>query len=718
MSVQKSVYLVEDMCCADEQRVIEKRLRAMEGIESYSFNLVARKLYITHTRSDAEIREALKTAGFDSCPLHTEKTAPLSDRSVHYGKPAGLMDFLRTHGETLVSLVLAALGIALDHSGAGQTASHAVLALAILAGGRKTARRAVSALRTFTFDMNVLMSAAVVGALILGKWEEGAAVIALYALSQLLEEAAMRRTRRAISTLLESAPRTASVLKEGNETTVALEELRPGDVVKIRPGEKIPADGTVRSGRSTVDQSAITGESLPAEKIPGSMVYAGTLNARGTLEVTVSRTGPDTTMAQIIHLVEKAQTERAPSQRFIDRFASVYSPSVMGLAIAIALLPPLLFGASFTLWFYRALVLLVIACPCALVISTPVTIISGLTSAARRGILIKGGRVLEEAGRIRAVAFDKTGTLTYGTPTVTDIVAVNGLNEQALVHIAALGEQHSEHVLADAIVRKASEMGIAFGEEEVAFEAVPGKGIVMTIDGTPYAVGSRAFLESQGVGFSEISARLEDFEREGKTVIALGSGTKLLGAIAVADLVRHESREAFPSLASSGLIEHTVLLSGDNPKAAGAVAYALGIREAIGELLPHEKVEEVKRLRERYGSVAMVGDGINDAPALAAATVGIAMGGTASDAAMETADVVLMHNDLRSVETLIGISRRTMRMLKQNVAIALCAKAVFLVLGLLGMATLWMAVVADDGVTLLVVANSLRLLRMPARPLS
>jgi Zn2+/Cd2+-exporting ATPase len=700
MHVQKSVYLVDGMCCADEQRVIEKRLRTVEGIEAFSFNLVANKLYVTHSLSESDIPPILKSAGFSASLLAS------TGRTARRSAPA----YLRTHIPTLAALVLTALAIMLESLGVSAVIVRIVLGVAIVWGGWKTGRKALAGLRSFTFDMNVLMSAAVLGALALGKWSEAAAVIALFALSQLLEELSLARTRRAISTLLESAPRTASVLRDGNEFTVALDDVRVNDTVKIRPGEKIPADGIVTLGHSSVNQSAITGESLPSEKIAGSRVYAGTLNERGTLEITVERTGSDTTMAHIIHLVEQAQSERAPAQRFIDRFAAVYSPSVMALAVLIAVLPPIVVHAEFGLWFYRALVLLVIACPCALVISTPVTIISGLTAAARNGILIKGGRVLEESASIRALAFDKTGTLTYGTPAVTDIFPLDGLDAERLLRLAALGEQHSEHVLAEAILRKAAEMHVAIDGGLGTFEAFPGKGISIVIDRERYFVGNRAFLQEQGIDVSGAGERLDRFEREGKTVIAVGSAKTLLGAIAVADIIRRESREACTLLQRHG-IEHTVLLSGDNEIVVRGVADALGIDEAQGGLLPEQKVEAVRLLRKRFGNVAMVGDGINDAPALASSTVGIAIGDGGIDAVMETADVILMKNDLRALTTLFWISKRTMRVLKQNIAIALCAKAVFLLLGVAGLATLWMAVIADDGVTLLVVFNALRLLK-------
>ncbi|HLP18534.1 MAG TPA: cation-translocating P-type ATPase [Bacteroidota bacterium] len=715
---RKSVYLVEGLCCADEQRVIEKRLRTIDGIESYSFNLVAKKLYVTHSLDDAEIPMILKDAGFSACPLtagRSRATGGNDDKEALRGTALGPL--LRRHSETIGALVLTALGIGLDWQGGTPIAIvRSVLALAIGYGGWKTLKKAIAALKTFTFDMNVLMSSAVTGAAALGKWNEAAAVIALYALSQLLEEVSMARTRRAISSLLESAPRTVSVLRQGREAVIELDELEAGDRLKVRPGEKIAADGTVARGESTVNESAITGEALPVYKSEGARVYAGTINERGMLEISVERTGDDTTMARIIHLVEQAQSERAPAQRFIDRFASIYSPAILALAVAIACVPPLLVHAEFTLWFYRALVLLVIACPCALVISTPVSIISGLTAAARSGILIKGGKFLEASASIRALAFDKTGTLTYGTPTVTDLYTTNGLASDELVKLAALGEQHSEHVLADAIMRKAAAMHITIESEPTdAFEAFPGKGIAMTIASASYAVGSRAFLRERGIAVqADAEARLDHFEREGKTVIVVADRERVLGAIAVADRIRSESREAIEHLRAHSGIEQTILLSGDNQSSAERVAHLLGIDHAMGGLLPEQKVEAVKRLREHYnrGHVAMVGDGINDAPALASASIGIAMGMNGSDVAMETSDIVLMHNDLRALALLVAIGKRTMRILKQNIAIALCTKAIFLLLAVLGMATLWMAVVADDGVTLIVVANSFRLLSL------
>jgi Cd2+/Zn2+-exporting ATPase len=480
-------------------------------------------------------------------------------------------------------------------------------------------------------------------------------------------------------------------------------------VIIVKPGEKVPLDGTVLVGTSGVNQAPITGEALPVEKGPGAEVYAGTINGDGALEVRVTRLRRDSTMARIINLVEVAQAQRAPSQTFVERFAKYYTPSVIAVAAAIAVVPPVVFGLPFDTWLYRALVLLVISCPCALVISTPVSIVSALAGAARAGVLIKGGVHLERTARVRAVAFDKTGTLTRGRLEVVDVIPLNGTAPRDLLALAAALESRSEHPLARAIVRKAAAEGLAVAAAD-GFRALPGLGAEATLDGQALLVGSHRLFEERGLCTPAIDARLERLGHEGRTAVLVARGNVPLGIIGLADATRSAGREAVDRLRRQG-VERVVMLTGDNAHTARAIAEQLGIEDYLAELLPADKVKAVTALRQRYGAVAMVGDGVNDAPALAAADVGIVMGAAGSDAALETADVALMADDLLKVPYLLRLGRRTLRNIQVNIAFSLGLKALFLALAVGGAATLWMAVVADMGASLLVIANGLRLLR-------
>jgi Cd2+/Zn2+-exporting ATPase len=696
---QYSVLYIREMCCADEQRSIEKKLRSLPYVKSYNFNLVARKLYVTHSLSTDSLISALKDVGFVAKTFSNQMEAPAS--------------FFGRNSTTVVSLVAASFtltGIGLSWFGVDEHSLIPIFTIAIIVGGWKIAVKGWKAATVFSLDMNALMSIAVLGAMAIGKWEEGAVVIVLFAFAQVLEEMSMRRTRKALSSLLEIAPTMATVRRDFFEVNVPIEEVEIDDIIVIRPGERIPVDGEVVKGHSFVNQAAITGESVPAEKILGSAVYAGTMNEQGSLEIKTMKAGKDTTLAHIVHLVEEAQAQRSPSQDFVGRFAKVYTPVVIGTALLVGLVPPLYFAQGFGEWFYRALVLLVIACPCALVISTPVAIVSGLTAAARQGILIKGGRYLEEAAKIKAILFDKTGTLTYGAPSVTDILELNSIPAKEILRIAALGEMKSEHSLASAIVAKAQDEELDLTANVDHFEAIAGRGIIIHLDDVEYIVGSHQFVEERGLCSPAVESQIGILEAQGKTTIVVCTRSGALGIIAVADAIRNESRGAIRDLKKSG-IQKIVMLSGDSNVVAHSAAASLGIEDCFAEFMPTDKVAFAKDMVARYGSVAMVGDGINDAPALAASSLGIAMGGTGTDVALETADVVLVKDNLSKISSLISIGKKSMAVVKQNIALALAVKAVFLLLGVLGFASLWMAVVADDGVTLIVVLNSLRLLR-------
>ena len=577
------------------------------------------------------------------------------------------------------------------------------------AGGIYTVRRALSAARALSLDINVLMLVAVAGAVAIGEWSEAAAVLFLFALAQLLETRSMERARHAIRALMQLAPAKALVRRGGAEVLVGVDGLAVGDTILVRPGEKIAMDGVVIEGASDVNQAPITGESVPVEKLPGSEVFAGTINGHGALDVRVTKLRPDTAMARIINLVEVAQAQRAPAQAFVERFARYYTPAVLVVAAAIAIVPPIAFAEPLVPWLYRALVLLVISCPCALVISTPVSIVSALASAAKHGVLVKGGVHLERTAAVRAVAFDKTGTLTTGRPEVVDVVPVNGASAEEIVRLAAALEARSEHPIARAIHRYARAAGLA-GNGAEGFQALPGLGAEARVGATTVIVGSHRLFEERGLCSAAIDAKLQQLAALGRTPVLVARDRTTIGIVALADATRASGAEAVRRLRQEG-IERIVLLTGDSNETARAVASELGMDEYRAELLPHDKVRAVADLRRRYGHVAMVGDGVNDAPALAAADIGIAMGAIGSDAALETADVALMSDDLEKVPYLVRLGRRTVANVKTNVAIALGLKAVFLGLAVAGLATLWMAVVADMGASLLVIGNGLRLLK-------
>jgi len=579
------------------------------------------------------------------------------------------------------------------------------------------ARRALAALRIWVLDINVLMVIAVVGAGALGEWLEAAAVIWLFGIAEWLERRSLERSRHAIRALMTITPESATVRRPGEgDVTVGVDDVVPGDLVVVRPGERIPVDGVVAAGNSSVDQSPVTGESWPSEKTAGDTVFAGTVNGTGALDVTASRAASDSTLARIVRLVDRAQRDRAPVQSFVDRFARRYTPVIVVLAVGVAFLPPTFAAGpagwteAFGVWSYRALALLVVACPCALVISTPVSVVSGLTAAARAGVLIKGGSHLERLAAIRCVAFDKTGTLTHGRVTVTDIVGVDGRSSDGVLSVAAALESRSEHPIGRAIVTRARQTGIAFGPGE-GFRALPGLGAEATVAAEPAIVGSHRLFEERRLCTPDLHVRIDEVEGRGATPVLVGHGGAAVGVIGLADELRETGRETIEGLRTSG-VTHVALLTGDREAAAAVAREATGADETLAELMPEEKVRHLDRLRRRHGPVAMVGDGINDAPALAAADVGIAMGAAGSDVALETADVALMSDDLSRLPFAIRLGQRTLRNVRQNVAVALGLKLAFVVLAVGGLATMWMAVLADTGASLLVTANALRLLRV------
>jgi Cd2+/Zn2+-exporting ATPase len=700
----ESIFRIEGMDCHEEVTILERRLKRLAGLEDLSADVMGQRLRVKYDAarlSVAVIADAVAETGMRAWLEHEEPLgAPASEARARQA-------LVVMSGASLAAGFVAAL------AGWPWPIAPALFAAAVLTGGIYTVRRALSAARAFTLDINVLMLVAVVGAAAIGEWSEAATVVFLFALAQLLEARSMDRARRAIRALMDLAPADALVRRQGDEVRVAVDDVAVGEVIVVRPGQKIPLDGDVVAGESHVNQAPVTGESLPADKRPGDRVFAGTINGRGALEIRVTRLKRDSTLVRIIHLVERAQAQRAPTQAFVDRFAKYYTPAVLILALVVAAVPPLAaYGsasAGFETWLYRALVLLVISCPCALVISTPVSIVSALAAAARRGVLIKGGIHLERTGTIQCVAFDKTGTLTRGVLDVVDVVTVDGLSRHEVVRLAAALAARSHHPIDRAILRHATDEGMVVTPAE-AVHSMPGLGAEGRIDGHVICVGSHRLFEERRLCSPDLERHLVGAAAGGRTAVLVAQDERPVGIIAVADRVRESGAGAVDLLRQHG-IAHLVLLTGDNEATARNLARELGLDEFHAELLPEDKVAAVHRLRARYGAVAMIGDGVNDAPALAAADVGIAMGVAGSDVALETADVALMADELLKLPYTVRLSRATLRNIKANIAVSLGLKGIFLALALAGMATLWMAVIADMGASLLVIANGLRLLR-------
>lgn len=696
MNDARSTFVVSGVCCATEEAVLRKRLDGAIGTAAYRFNVVTCELRVIGGVDTRKVETLVRQAGFRA----REKRAIVPEQG-----------FVQRHREALVTAGAAGFFLLGAAGNIGTPVDLALYLLAIFLGGWKIFWKAFAALRTGVLDMNVLMTTAVVGAAAIGKWSEGAAVVILFSVALMLESYSTARTRRAVQSLLSLSPQQASVVRGGQEQAIDARAIAPGEVIVIRPGERVPLDGTVIEGNSTVNESAITGESEPVSKMRGSELFAGSINDRGILRITVSRHYDDTALAHILQLIEDAEQQRAPMQDFIDRFARIYTPAVLTLALLVAAIPPLLLSQPPLEWVYRALVLLVIACPCALVISTPVTIVSALTNAARRGVLIKGGRHIEHLSRINAVAFDKTGTLTEGRPRLTDIVALNTLSRDRILQVAAALEYRSEHHLADAILDEAARSGVDHSSVQVSdFEALPGRGVRAVVEGQTFFLGNERLGREEQFLDANALKRVGEFLREGKTPMILGSGGEAISILAVQDSTRHHSKATIERLRALG-VKHFRLLSGDQERVVDALADELSIDRAAGHLLPAEKVRAVQEMMEQYGTVAMVGDGVNDAPALAVSTVGIAMGVAGSDAALETADVVLMSDNLSKLPYVFALSSKAMTIIRQNIALALGIKSVFLVLSLAGISTLWMALLADDGAALAVILNGLRILR-------
>lgn len=689
-SERTQVFRVAGLDCAGEAAVIEAGLRGVAGVCSVRASGFTGKATVVHTLSAGEVEQALARLGFAAQEAGGPPPGP--DRAV----------------DTFAALGLAGAGFAA--SWLAPALAPALFAAASVTGGVRVARKGLRQAMQRTLDMNVLMTVAVLGALAIGEWAEAATTVVLFSFAQWLEARSLARARRAIGGLMSLAPETALVRRAEGERRVAASEVRAGEPIVVGPGERVPLDGLVAEGTSELDESPLTGESRAVPKGPGGEVFAGSINGSGVLLVQVSRKASETTLARIIRRVEEAQSSRAPSQGFVERFARVYTPAVVCLAVAVAALPPLFLGGGFGDWAYRALVLLVIACPCSLVISTPVSIVSALTAASRRGALVKGGAHLEAVGRVRCVAFDKTGTLTRGVPRVTDVVPAPGRSRADVLGLAAAVERRSHHPIGAALLDAARREAVE-PRQAADIVALPGLGMRGRCDGVEVLVGSHRLFEERGRCDHCLDDDLLRLESEGKTAVLVGTdvaGCGLVGAVAVADELRPEAEPAVAALHALGI--RVALLSGDNARTADAIGERLRIEERGAGLLPEDKLRRVAELQRQSGPTAMVGDGVNDAPALAAASVGIAMGVRGSDAALETADIALMSDDLRRVPELIDLGRRTARVIRQNIGLSLAVKGIVLCLALAGHGSLWAAVAADMGASLAVIGNGLRLL--------
>ena len=698
---------VTGLDCAQCAVNLEKAVGTLEGMVDVKVDFGASRLDYTHEEESglAElVVRRIEEAGYgvETGSEITQGETP--------SEAMGRGEWLKEHRRDLtltVSGFLLVAAFALSRVGISSTYAPVVYALVITLAGLPVVRRGVAALRRArTLDINALMTIAVVGSMVLGEWAEGAVVVFLFSLGNALEAHTMERARRSIRSLMDLAPRRALLIGENEEKWVPVDRLSVGDTILVKPGATIPMDGAIVEGVSTLNQAPITGESLPVDVQVSDPVHAGTINGPGALQIRVTKLVQDNTISRAIQMVAEAQARRAQAQRFVDRFARYYTPGVIALAVTLAVVPPLFLDGAWAEWVRRGLVILVISCPCALVISTPVAIVSAIGSAVRSGVLIKGGVHLEQVAKIKVVAFDKTGTLTVGEPRVAYVVSLDGDSEDEVLSLAASVESRSEHPLAQSIVAEAERRGVAFPPALNA-RAVVGHGITAEVEGRTVRVGNRSLFDGTNAISPEVEGRLEEIERQGKTAVLVGDPNGVRGVLALADAVRQESRSVVSALRELGIVQ-TVMLTGDNDVVARAIARDVGVDAYQAELLPEDKVSAIEALGEKYGEVAMVGDGVNDAPALATASVGIAMGAIGTDTALETADIALMGDALGRIPYLVELGRKTMRLIRQNIGLSLAVKFAFLLLSMLGYATLWMAVFADTGISLVVTLNGLR----------
>jgi len=697
---------VKNMDCADEIKAINEALK-FDGIFKVQANLMSSTVQILHL---PEISQEKLKAKIETTIVKVIESSSSAEQGLFHNNKNRIWTVIAAGLFLVCGLVIEWFFSNLNPF------RISFYLFTIVLGGSLVFPKAWGSLKRKSLDMNVLMTVAAIGALAIREYAEAAAVVFLFAFSELLESLSVQRARRAISELLNVAPSTAAVIGEDARVqNVAVETVQLGQVIRVMAGELIALDGVVKMGTSSVNQAALTGESIPLEKNPGDEVFAGTINQDGTLDIEVTKIFKETKISQVIRMVEEAQSQKAQSQKFVDRFAEIYTPAVMLLAALTCVLPPLVLGLSWQEWFYKSLVLLVIACPCALVISTPVAVVSGITALARKGVLVKGGAVLEALATIKAIALDKTGTLTEGAPQIRKIVSVSSISEKEILKIAASLETHSTHPLAKAVLQAAQEEKIEIFEIN-DFKNLSGKGIEASISDHRYLLANHRYVHELGICSSDLEMTLQELEEQAYSVIIVGHKPhencegEVLGIIALGDKIRENVQETLKKIRQEN-VEHIIVLSGDNNKTAQAVAKSVQIAEVYGDLLPADKLTKIESLMRKYQNVAMVGDGINDAPAMAKASIGIAMGLAGSDTAIETADMVLMKDDLSQVPSALRLGKRTLDIIKFNISFALITKALFLVLTFVGYTNLWIAVAADTGAALLVILNSMRLLK-------
>ncbi|HWO97465.1 MAG TPA: heavy metal translocating P-type ATPase, partial [Bacillus sp. (in: firmicutes)] len=690
-------YVIEGMDCGACAKSLENHLRNVPSVREVNVNFSTGKMQIEHENSIEEIKKEVEKAGYKATFVSSPRQTFETENNQGENRPL------------IASGIFIALGFLGPYAGVSDIVTTLLYAAAIVMSGYKPSKSAYYAIKSRSLDMNVLMSIAVVGAAIIGEWLEGATIVWLFALGAALQARSIEQTRKSIRNLMNLAPPEAWVKEDGKLAKKAVEEISVGQIIVVKPGEKIPLDGDITAGQSSVNEAPITGESIPVDKEIGDPVYAGTINENGSLEIRVTKVLEDTAISKIILLVEEAQEQKAPTEAFVDKFASIYTPIVFMGALLIMMVPPLLGAGLWNEWFYRGLELLVIACPCALVISTPVAIVSAIGNAAKNGVLIKGGTFLETAGHLKAIAFDKTGTLTEGKPAVSSVLSFT-IPEEQLVSIAATLEEYSTHPIAKSIVQYAHENRISplKGED---FKSITGKGVQAVIDGKLYYAGNMKLFAEIGTPFGDSLGKIEQLQDEGKTIVIIGTENEVFGVIGVADTIRSTAVSSLSRLQQTGIAQ-VVMLTGDNEGTAKMIASQSGVNRYFAELLPEDKVNAIKQLQQEGYKTAMVGDGINDAPALAAADLGIAMGGAGTDTAMETADIVLMADNLEKLPYTIHLSQKALSIIKQNVWFSLIVKAIALIFIFPGWLTLWIAVLSDTGAALLVILNSLRLVKV------
>lgn len=698
----EKTYRIEGLSCTNCAGKFEKNVKQLPGVTSATVNFGASKISVEGQTTIEELEEA---GAFENLIIRDDQENDEQVRSKE--------SFIKRNIALIISLgfilvaVISQLSLGEDH-----LLTKALYILAIIIGGFDLFKEGFSDLIKLDFSMESLMTIAIIGAAFIGEWAEGSIVVILFAISEALERFSMDKARQSIRSLMDIAPKEALIRRNNVEQLVSVDKIDIDDIMIIKPGQKIAMDGLVINGHSSVNQAAITGESVPVEKQLDDEVFAGTLNEEGVLEVKATKKVTDTTIAKIIHLVEEAQGERAPAQAFVDKFAKYYTPFIIIMALLIVVVPPLFFGGDWNKWLYQGLSILVVGCPCSLVISTPVSIVSAIGNAAKNGVLVKGGVYLEEIGHLRAIAFDKTGTLTKGKPVVTDFIATSSETDINYLSIISSLESLSQHPLASAILNEADKTNVDYKSIQIEdFQSITGKGLTGIHQNIRYYIGSPKLFSASVIEETAVKVQYRQFQEQGKTAMYFGTDEQILGVIAVADEVRDSSAAVISELHKLS-IEHTIMLTGDNTKTAESIGKQLGVTEIKGDLMPQEKLDSIKALRTTYNKVAMVGDGINDAPALAASTVGIAMGGAGTDTALETADVALMGDDLQKLPFIVRLSRQTLKVIKQNITFSLGIKLLALLLVIPGWLTLWIAIVADMGATLLVTLNGLRLMKV------